>query len=184
METFISQWSAFYSYKLEYLYDSSITKRQFEEADIQGLFKWKNGMNLSQGKQNSLDKKVLNRLMTINSLKDNRDVDVEAFREKFRDLSAVWKLFLLHTLKPNRYPIYDQHIHRAFHYLHGLNWQSINNVSLKDREKENFYFDHYLPFFSSLKDVQPKKLDEALFCFGRFLRSDWVGLLKGGSRIG
>lgn len=84
---------------------------------------------------------------------------------------TVWKIFLLHIIKPVIYPIYDQHIHRTFHYIHNEDWSNISNDTITNRDKEKFYFEKYLPFIqnSNLKDL--KQLDEAFFAFGQFLNT-------------
>jgi hypothetical protein len=168
---FIHQWSKLYSYSNETSYYNSITKEVFELNDIQNLYIWKNGMKLSASKQKSLDTKIKTKLSIINTLKKYNTISVEDFKTEFKDVSAVWKIFLLHTIKPNKYPIYDQHIHRAFLFIHNEDWSNISNDTVTNKEKELFYFDRYLPFVKSINYSNLKKLDEAFFAFGQFLNT-------------
>lgn len=169
--TFINSWSKQYSYSNEALYNNSISKKAFSINDIQNLYIWKNGMKLSELKQKSLDDKIKSKLSIINHFKSNDEIDLTAFRKEFKNLSAVWKIFLLHSIKPNVYPIYDQHIHRTFLFIHNEDWSNISNATISNEEKETFYFERYLIFIqgNNVKDL--KQLDEAFFAFGQFLNT-------------
>lgn len=171
LNSFISAWSKLYSYSNEAIYNKSIVKETLTKTDIQNLYKWKNGMKLSVLKQKSLDTKITSKLSIINALKNDANLDIEYFKNEFRNISAVWKIFLLHIIKPNKYPIYDQHIHRAFLFIHKENWSNISNTSINNKAKEQFYFERYLPFIESQNIKDLKKLDEAFFAFGQFLNT-------------
>ena len=171
INSFIDFWSKLYYYPLENLYNETIIKKQFEIDDIQRLYIWKNGMNLSKKKQQSLDLKIKPKLILINDYKQNDDWSIEDFQNEFGDLSAVWKIFLLHIIKPEIYPIYDQHINRAFNYIHELPYSEIS-ANISNKNKELFYFNTYLEFVNKLKDVNLKKFDEAFFAFGKFINTN------------
>ena len=168
---FISYWSRLYDYPLESLYNERIFKQKIEEEDLHQLFIWKNGMKLSAGKQKSFEDKILSKLEIINELKSKEIIDLEEFQRHFNNLSAVWKIFLLHIIRPNKFPIYDQHINRAFNYIHGLDFQNISANSMTNKSKEEFYFNTYLEFIESLNDINLKALDEAFFAFGQFINT-------------
>jgi hypothetical protein len=128
-------------------------------------------MRLSDLKQKSLEQNILRKLHMINWFKSNENVDLENFRKEFNTLSTVWKIFLLHIIKPNQYPIYDQHIHRTFLFIHERDHTNLSNTYINNKDKETFYFKEYLPFIknNNIKDI--KKLDEAFFAFGQFLNT-------------
>jgi len=170
IDVFINSWSKLYSYSNEDIYSKSITKELLTTTDIKNLYKWKNGMKLSVLKQKSLDTKIKDKLSIINAFKKSDSIDVEAFKIEFKKVSAVWKIFLLHIIKPNKYPIYDQHIHRAFLFIHNEDWSNIANT-MSDKAKEQFYFKRYLPFIEAENIKDLKKLDEAFFAFGQFLNT-------------
>lgn len=83
----------------------------------------------------------------------------------------MWKIFLLHIIKPQEYPIYDQHIHRTFLFIHDKDFSNLSNTSINNKAKELFYFEEYLPFIQSHNIKDLKKLDEAFFAFGQFLNT-------------
>lgn len=171
IKSFIDFWSDLYFYEEEILYLDRITKTQFDYDDIQKFFTWKNGMPLSNPKQNSLDKKIKSKLEIINSYKSSNDWTISDFQKNFNDLTAVWKIFLLHIIQPNKYPIYDQHIHRAYNFIHGLDYKIISSSTVTDREKEIFYFETYCKFVAELK-INLRTVDKALFSFGQFIRTN------------
>jgi hypothetical protein len=170
LNNFIISWSKLYSFSNEAIYSKSIVKQTLTKTDIQNLYKWKNGMKLSVLKQKSLNNKIKAKLIIINTFKKNDKIDVEAFKKEFKNVSAVWKIFLLHIINPNKYPIYDQHIHRAFLFIHNEDWSNIQNT-MNDKVKEKFYFERYLPFIEAQNIKDLKKLDEAFFAFGQFLNT-------------
>ncbi|WP_461643177.1 hypothetical protein [Labilibaculum euxinus] len=171
LDEFIKFWSKLYSYHLESLYNDRIQKMEYTLDDLQQLFIWKNGMNLSFQKQNSLEKKVLAKLEIINKLKTKQDFELIEFEQNFNNLTAVWKIFLLHIIRPDRYPIYDQHINRAFNFIHRLDYKNISADSITNKSKELFYFNTYLSFIHSLDNCNLKTLDEAFFAFGQFINT-------------
>ena len=176
---FIDKWSKLYSFSNEAIYKVYISKKVLTKNDIQNLYEWKNGMRLSVQKQKSLHTKIITKLTVINKLKSNDILDIEVFKKEFKNLSAVWKIFLLHIIKPTKYPIYDQHIHRTFLFIHKEDWSNISNTSINNKTKEQFYFERYLPFIKSqnIKDI--KQLDEAFFAFGQFLNTrNYASLLE------
>jgi hypothetical protein len=168
---FIEFWSKLYSYPLENLYNETIIKEQYEIDDMQRLFIWKNGMKLSSKKQQSLDLKIKPKLTLINKLKQNDDWSIDDFQSEFGDLSAVWKIFLLHIIKPKVYPIYDQHINRTYNYIHRLPYTEIS-ANMSNKNKEYFYFNTYLNFIKEQSDLNLKKFDEAFFAFGKFINTN------------
>ena len=170
LSDFINSWSKLYSYSNEAIYSKSIVKETFTKTDIQNLYKWKNGMKLSVLKQKSLDTKIKAKLTIINTFKNSETIDLEAFKIEFKNLTTVWKMFLLHIIKPNKCPIYDQNIHRAFLFIHNEDWSNIRNT-MSNKAKEKFYFERYLPFIAAQNIKDLKKLDEAFFAFGQFLNT-------------
>ena len=178
LNAFINIWSQQYSFSNESIYKALINKEILIQNDIQNLYEWKNGMALSLLKQKSLDIKIKSKLSIINTFKSNNEINLEAFKKNFKNLSAVWKIFLLHIIKPYKFPIYDQHIHRAFLFIHNEDFSNIS-TSITNQNKERFYFDRYLPFIQSNNIEDLKKLDEAFFAFGQFLKTrNYATLLK------
>jgi len=174
---FIQFWSTYYDYTLEELYNTRIGLQQFTQTDIEKLFEWKNGMELSERKKKSLKDNVLDKLDLINTYKQQEKFNLDEFKKVFKSMSAVWKIYLLHLIKPDYYPIYDQHIHRAYLYIHHQDYSQLKNT-ISNKAKENFYFTYYLNFVHSIDGCSLKQIDEALFSFGRFLNVSYGKMVK------
>jgi len=172
VDEFVRFWSELYSYKNEPLYANNIASKKFRKNEVRDLFVWKNGMKLSHLKEKSLESKILNKIDKINDFKTVEDFDLNKFRVYFDNVSSVWKIFLLHIINPNKFPIYDQHVHRAYNYLKEENWQGVSS-KISPKIKESFYFNEYLSFIldNGIKDL--KKFDEAMFSFGQFLNTNY-----------
>lgn len=178
---FIKFWSGAYSSPLEALYER-IDKPQFNADDITHLFIWKNGSVLSGKKQESVNK-IVTKLDVINQLKQNYDEEI--FQSHFRDMTAIWKIFLQHIISPDRFPIFDMHVYRAYQYLiNGVikeiedDLEPIPNTHI-ERVKEALYANQYAPFARNLAQdgIPPKRVDEALWAFGKFLKSNYAVVL-------
>ncbi len=175
---FINFWSSYYIYaKIENYYIKNINKKVFDSETLNALFMWKNGSVLSKKKKDSLNKNIIRKIEIINSLKNKFDFDL--FKKEFKNVSVIWKIFLLNLIKPKTYPIFDQHVFRAMKFI---KFSKIEEVPNNDREKEEVYFDEYIDFFNKIKaelprDFDNKKIDEALWSFGKFLKSNYKTIL-------
>ena len=167
LQEFISFWSKLYAYDNAGLYDK-IHYKVLSEKDIKDLYQWKNGMKLSQAKEKSLNIKILKKLNIINSLRATAEIDLDYFLKEFKEVSVVWKVFLLHIISPTMYPIYDQHIHRAYRFMNHEASDGIK-ASMNESVKLKFYFEEYYPFVKESKIKDLKKMDEAFFAFGQFI---------------
>jgi len=167
-DRFVDFWSSLYAYPSENLYIDNISKQSFSSDDLKNLFVWKNGMRLSGQKNAALQSKILRKLSKVNELK--ADFSLEKFNSIFSQLGTIWKIFLLHCIQPQTYPIFDQHVYRAMNCI-------VNNmiveVAKSERQKYCQYFDSYLPFFNGTVQQSNRdavKVDRALWFFGKSLR--------------
>ena len=167
LKEFISFWSKLYVYDNAVLYER-IYNKTLSKDDLKDLYKWKNGMKLSQAKEKSLNTKIISKIEIVNNLRKSSNFDLEYFLKEFKQVSVVWKVFLLHILKPNRFPIYDQHVHRAYRFINNQSSDGIK-ASMNESVKLKFYFEEYYPFVRQSKITDLKKMDEAFFAFGQFI---------------
>lgn len=164
---FIAYWSQLYAYGQAEKY-AKIHKNILSTEDLTALYEWKNGMKLSEAKAKSLTSKIIQRINIINDLKAAKKINMNDFLSEFKHVSAVWKLFLLHIIQPDEYPIYDQHIHRAYSFIKKQSTEGIKST-ISDAKKLKFYFEEYLPFVKETGFKDLKKMDEAFFAFGQFI---------------
>ncbi len=170
---FVEFWSSFIELgKSDNFYSSRINKQSFNRNDIDKFYTWKNGMKINTHKQKSACIKFIqNNLASVNRLKIKFDIIV--FNSTFKNISAIWQIFLLHLIKPDNYPIFDQHVYRA-HYF--LLHHEIKEVPQSKKEILQYYHNIYLPFFLRLsKEVSSKrKIDQALVGLGQFLKTKYA----------
>ena len=171
LKEFVGFWNAFYSYSLEEYYTPIIEKKRFSKDDLLKLFEWKNGGKLAKKKQKALDS-IIAKIDRINALKANFCFDT--FLKEFSFVKGmIWKMFLLHVIQPDSYPIFDQHVYRAYLFIAKNQRGEIPD----NKRKQDVYFKEYAPFFNKLagKGISRKKLDEALWAFGKFLKTPYGG---------
>jgi len=89
------------------------------------------------------------------------------FTNELKDKGMIWKIFTLHIMYPERYPIFDQNVYRAMHYLQT---GTIKEIPSKNSDKQTSYITEYLPFYNAHGYYPDRKLDKALFAFGQFLK--------------
>lgn len=167
---FIEYWSSFYAYELEPYYTKNI-KKPFKDFDsFHQLYVWKNGMNLSEKKLPSV-KRLYKK--SINYKKYNKKFSELVFEKEFElsksKNSSIWMMFLMHLFRPSDYPLFDQHVYRAFYFL---NDSIIKEIPPANKKKYSFFKDIYIPWFRSLKSqtgLSGKTLDEGLFTLGKYL---------------
>ncbi len=161
-DEFIEFWSNQYQYPNEDSYNSTIGK-PLTAARIWQLFEWKNGGPIAAGKKKSIQK---------NYIEANEKAPLKgtpATLETYLNKSggAIWRIFWLHCQGPKQFPIYDQHVHRAMAKLKG--WET-QEIPAKNSLKVKMYLDEYLPFWKEFKNQNPRKVDQALWSFGKYIK--------------
>lgn len=166
---FIKFWSDKYSYNLEHLYDNNI-RQPLTEQRVWDLFKWKNGTEkIAKKKQQSIRTIYLPQLRQLPNLND-----VNAGKTYLATLQggAIWDIFWLHCLRPDLFPMFDQHTYRAMARINSLPLSEIPDVR---EQKIGIYFDQFIPFLHQFGQVNQRSLDKALFTYGRFLKWGFRG---------
>lgn len=165
---FIACWSKFYNYGGIDDYFMHITNNPLTEENIRELFKWKNGMRLSDKKDISLETKIMSKLNIINALRSREEITFQCINENFRGISAIWRIFVAHIIRPEQFPIFDQHVYRAMKYLQTRTVEELKN---NDKLKLQIYEHEYLKFYNSFASEADhyKIFDEAMWAFGKFL---------------
>ena len=123
---------------------------------------------LSEKKKESVRVNYINRLDELNSL--SIETSPSFFLNEFNKGGAIWRIFWLHCWQPNRFPIYDMHVHRGMAYLEKNLSREIS--SLNDSQKNKLYLDVFLPYIQRFSTFNQRKVDKALWAFGKFL-SNW-----------
>ncbi len=157
LDQFINHWAAKYFYPSENKYDFNIGKPLTEISRLE-LFEWKNGSTISKKKLDSITK---NYPLNFEGNQEQRYLNHK------ESGGAIWNIFYLHCLEPTKWPIYDQHTFRAMRYIQTGQITEIGNTN---KQKYESYKNEYIPFVHSLRNMDHRKLDKALFTFGQFLK--------------
>src|SRR6266511_1632125 len=163
---FVQFWSARYFYPKEELYDKNIG-RELTEARILELFTWKNGTPLSKLKRAAVMRNYGAKGTELSRIP--RDESVAKLLSRFAKGGAIWRIFWLHCWQPRRFPIYDQHVHRAMRFIQDGVLEEIGGT---DRAKVRSYLDNYMQFHSKFNGQDPRLVDKALWAFGKFLKEN------------
>jgi len=86
--------------------------------------------------------------------------------KQFADGGVIWTIFLLHCWQPVRFPIYDQHVHRAMVFIQT---GAVEEIPPYGPRKINSYVREYLPFHATFDGIDNRSVDKALWAFGKFL---------------
>jgi hypothetical protein len=168
--TFVDFWAKRYYDGNEPIYREYI-KRPLTPKSVRELFAWKamriNRKSIKAGEHPFVET-VISNLDLFRSHQLNTPEDANNFlTNELKDKGMIWKIFTLHILYPNRYPIFDQNVYRAMHYLQTI---TIKEIPSKNRDKQLSYIDEYLPFYNDHESYEDRRLDKALFSFGQFLK--------------
>jgi hypothetical protein len=176
MATFLEFWANRYDDPLETLYESHIG-RKLTYRSVMALFEWKNGMKLSPRKRRSVESNYVLRRNTRGvwvartlpqaaSPHKIRSFARKFLTDHFPEGGAIWRIFWLHCCN-QRFPIYDQHVHRAMVFIETGVIEDLNQYS--QRQKIESYIDRYLAFSAQFSGEQ-RQIDRSLYTFGRFLK--------------
>jgi hypothetical protein len=158
IEHFLHHWSSKYpdSYDPK-KYDPHVG-RPLSNSSRLALFEWKNGSVLSKNKRKSV---LDNYPLTF---------PIAMLEGRYLNPSAsggpIWNIFYMHCIDPRSWPIFDQHTYRAMHFM------KTEKVAELPKEKSQIYQAYkteYLPFVRALNS-DSRKIDRALFAFGKFLK--------------
>ena len=173
LQEFCDVWALLYtdSERDQTHYKPAIESTIIDKELLLKFYVWKNGSTLSQLKEKSYLENIESKLQEINNLRNNQTTDFEIIKKIFPKVSDIWLITLAHLINPICFPVFDQHVYRAYKFM----TYNIIDMPEYDKEKERvkLYLDKYLPFFyiltSSDTTVKRKKLDEALWGFGKFI---------------
>jgi len=161
LSDFIDHWSAKYVEKNEEIYTGNVGKKLTKNSRKE-LFEWKNGSVIAMKKWKSILKNY------PLSFSDDVVEQEERYLDHNKGGGAIWNIFYLHCINPEIWPIYDQHAHRAMIYM---KTGKITEIGGTNRQKIISYKGQYVPFFKTLSQKDHRKLDKALFAFGKFLKT-------------
>lgn len=170
---FVEFWARTYTDKNEPIYSECIRNPLTKES-VRNLFTWKamaiNRTTIKEG-DNKFVEAVVDNLGRFQNMPLSMLEDADKFlTTELKDRGMIWKIFVLHILHPDKYPIFDQHVYRAMVYL---KTGEIKEIPESNEEKQLKYINEYLSFYNEHGYYEDRKLDKALFSFGQFLKTRW-----------
>jgi len=183
LREFIEFWAAGYDEpeSIETLYTGNINGPH-TEATLSDLFRWKIGAWLfKKHLTRTVMPHFISQMEKVKQLPP--DISARDFLQEFPNGGAIYRIFWLHCWHPDRYPIYDQHVHRAMNFIRQGRLDELSEYT--DQQKIESYLGYYVPFFEQfglvdlpfdpIKDGVPgRKADRALLMFGSFLLKKWL----------
>ncbi len=118
-------------------------------------------------KKISKDEKNLVKKIPENLSGTKPDILIELERKK--GFGFVWAVFVLHCVHPKTYPLYDQHVYRAYEAIQGNNKESPKQAPAS----WNRYLE-YVQFFKNLvenSEMSEIIVDRALWTYGKYLKT-------------
>jgi len=176
---FVEFWQQFYRSKIpDDVYQANLNVGgELNEENISLLWRWKNeryGLPLIEPTKAILP--------DINAFRQIRRVEAPEERDFWQKASRVssgivWQVFLFHMARPRDYPIFDQHVVRAFLALtQGYVYRRPKEARALSLKYEDFrsaygnYRDFFFKVVGEAGSPEPKAVDRALWAFGRHLK--------------
>ncbi len=178
LEEFVNFWSPLYRDSREELYIDNIG-RALKPERVESLYHWKCGDRFWERQRGDVKRNVIGRLDDLRQL--DKACPPLDFLTHFEGVGPVWSIFLLPIWQPDTYPIYDQHTYRAMRFTQSSRIEELPNSRLIAQT----YVNDYVPFFNEFPSMPDRRVDKALFAFGRFLKSplgQWAVMAEGGQR--
>lgn len=169
---FIDQWSKSYDDSNEDKYQKNIDKVLDEKSSFIELFRWKNGKNenISKNKMKVIES-YYEKINILKSLKKNFQWDTfESVFEPTKS-STIWKIFLLHIMNPEEFPIYDQHVFRFYNFY---KTGKISEIPSNRMKIYDGYKNDYKLWFNRIQkesNLNSREIDKSLFSYGKLLKT-------------
>ena len=161
---FVDFWEQGYCDPNESLYTNNVNAPRTPEV-VEALFRWKVGRLFNKNRAR-IHGNFISRLNEVASLPlETTPVD---FLSRFSNGGAIWRIFWLHCWN-QRFPIYDQNVHRAMTFIEDGSEEELDGYS--DNKKIESYLKRYLPFVRQFDGIDGRRVDRALFAFGKFLKA-------------
>lgn len=170
LRRFVEFWSSRYYFKEEALYDDNINGPHTPEC-LRELFRWKITQNRFMKKQLAdVHRDFFCRIDEVQPLLKELSAHqgsdfAKAFLEHF-DGGPIYRIFWLHCWKP-QFPIFDQHVFRAMTFIED---GEAKELPSSPRKKISLYLERYLPFHRNFDGIDARKVDQALWTFGKCLK--------------
>lgn len=173
---FIEFWAPRYGFANEIDYTHNIRGPHTNES-LRTMFRWKMGTQFQNAeKLAERERHFISRTEEARGFA--ADVTAADFLASFANGGRIARIFWLHCWYPDRFPIYDQHVHRAMVFIQEGRIEEL--AMFTDKAAIDAYLTRYLPFHGEYKrldlpfdvkrdGVRHRNIDRALWTFGKCL---------------
>lgn len=179
-------WSGVYRYANDEVYLGGVGSELAPER-LEALFIWKNG-----NKPLSADKRrtVTGYAGSLDVLSRHAEGATASEIVPALGGGVVWGIFFLHCLDPDRFPLFDQHVHRAALLIQGQKSEELSRLTKAEQLAR--YDREFLPLVRRLDPERSRgrEIDRALWAFGKAMKDpglsglDWGGLVRASRPVG
>ncbi len=179
LSSFIEYWAGIYFDTNETLYTNNIRKKLTDKS-VEQLYLWKSGPQFYSKER---IKNYLNNYKTDLLTQDNLQ---DKYLNHKKSGGAIWNIFYLHIISPEKYPIFDQHVYRTMRFMQAKDSkqsQPFTELEFCDNQYKFEAYEKYRTFYKNIEsdtraceflnktnDPYGRKIDMALFSFGAFLK--------------
>ncbi len=196
LPAFIKHWADLYEMQnknIECFYEENINREPTTDT-IECLYIWKNGGNLFSNQQKGINDRYKEPLRGYLENPPTHKKLEEVYLDYKDDKSGgmIWNIFYLHIISKNsklnkkleyEYPIFDQHVYRAMCFMKSKELGLNDFRELESHQRTRIFKEYwnYIEFYNGIKkdtdkyfkkadDVHGRKIDRALFLFGKNIK--------------
>lgn len=167
-QRFIEFWSQFYNDTIhsdEKFYNPYINDLSKDDF-LDKLWRWKMGVYFkSRNNQKALGLMRENIENIRNFRKSNPAFSkLYEFSEKIFKSGIIYRIFLIHICRPDDYPIFDQHVFRAFIFI-----TTRKLIDTSQRTEDYLDYRKFVLKINKQYGITLRDTDKALMAFGQFL---------------
>jgi hypothetical protein len=147
--------------------------RPFAPEEVVELFRWKAIDRFFPSQRPHVEKNFVAYREAAHALR--ADITAREFLVKFPNGGRIWRIAWLHFCYPDRFPIYDMHVHRAMTVM--LDGQMDELAKYRDDDDVvNLYVERYCPFYERFgnEGIVGRDVDRALWVFGKLVKAGKV----------
>jgi len=170
-QDFVREWYLLFKSENEDSYIHNIYNGLLNKHSFSELLNWKMGHHQSTRVNKNFKEHWISQMETLQSLQVESNLELCEKLIQPEKNSTIYKIFLLHLINPDVFPILDQHVYRFFMFS---KYGVIKEIPHTCKKKYQFYKEEYQPWFNKIKNdynLNQREMDRSFLTFGIFLKS-------------
>ena len=161
---FVNFWSDLYHDPRQCAYEELI-HQPLTPTTAKKLFCWRSKTGYTRPQHQLIEQEFTSKVYLLKKIP--RNTSPEGFLMRFPRGGPMLRTFWLHLWQPDRYPLFDSHIHRGVCHVLAIEHQELS--TLGEMGQLHAYLDLYLLLHQSFKNTEARKTDHAFHALGKFL---------------